>query len=116
MPYPEAACELLPPSKRCVPRHQVEQGLRLYSERYAGFNVRQCREIARREHGVTVSCSFLEQLLQAARLVKTQSARGRHRLRREPLARFGEMLHLDGSPHAWFTGRGGSALPDRGGG
>ena len=30
-------------------------------------------------------------------------ARGRHRLRREPRACFGELLHLDGSVHAWWT-------------
>jgi len=35
--------------------------------------------------------------------VKTHRARGRHRLRREPRACFGEMLHLDGSVHAWFA-------------
>ncbi len=53
---------------------------------------------------MTVSYSFTKQVLQAARLVKTQRARGRHRLRREPRACFGEMLHLDGSVHEWFTG------------
>jgi len=78
--------------------------LRLYRERYAGFNVRHFHQIARREHGVLVSYSFVKQVLQAARLVKTHRPRGRHRLRREPRACFGEMLHLDGSVHQWFTG------------
>ena len=32
--------------------------LRLYRERYTGFNVRHFHHIARREHGVTVSRSF----------------------------------------------------------
>jgi hypothetical protein len=66
--------------------------------------VRHFHQIARREHGVTVSYSFVKQALQAARLVKKHRARGRHRLRREPRACFGEMLHLDGSVHEWFTG------------
>jgi hypothetical protein len=95
---------LLRPSKRRVPPGQVERVLRLYRERYAGFNVRHFHQIAQREHGVTVSYSFVKQALQAARLVKTHRARGRHRLRREPRACFGEMLHLDGSVHEWFTG------------
>jgi transposase len=95
---------LLRPSKRRVPPKQVEQVLRLYRERYAGFNVRHFHQIARREHGVTVSYSFVKHTLQAAGLVKKYRARGRHRLRREPRACFGEMLHLDGSVHAWFTG------------
>ena len=30
-------------------------------------------------------------------------ARGRHRRRREPRACFGELLHIDGSTHAWFA-------------
>jgi hypothetical protein len=78
--------------------------LRLYRERYAGFNVRHFHQIARREHGVTVSYSFVKQTLQAARLVRRHRARGRHRLRREPRACLGEMLHLDGSVHEWLTG------------
>ena len=78
--------------------------LRLYREQYAGFNVRHFHQIARREHGITVSYSFVKQTLQAAGLVKKYRARGRHRLRREPRACLGEMLHLDGSVHEWFMG------------
>ena len=73
--------------------------LRLYREQYVGFNVRHFHQIARREHGVTLSYSFVKQALQAAGLVKKHRARGRHRRRREPRACFGEMLHLDGSAH-----------------
>lgn len=91
------------PSIHRAPVGEVERVLRLYRERYAGFNVRHFHEIARREHGVTVSYSFVKQALQTARLVRKYRARGRHRLRREPRACFGEMLHLDGSVHAWFT-------------
>ena len=94
---------LLRPSKRRVPPGAVERVLRLYRERYAGFNVRHFHQIAQREHGITVSYSFVNQALQAAKLVKKHRARGRHRRRREPRACFGEMLHLDGSVHEWFT-------------
>jgi transposase len=91
------------PSVRRVAAPVIGQLLRLYRERYRGFNVRHFHEIARREHGVTVSYSFLKQALQAAGLVKKHRARGRHRRRREPRACFGELLHIDGSPHAWLT-------------
>jgi transposase len=74
---------LLRPSRRRVTPEHVEQVLRLYRERYAGFNVRHFHQIARREHKVTVSYSFVKQALQAAGLVKKHRARGRHRLRRE---------------------------------
>lgn len=94
---------LLRPSKRRVAPAQVELVLRVYRERYAGFNVRHFHQIAWREHGVTVSYSFVKHTLQAAGLVKKHRARGRHRRRREPRACVGEMLHLDGSVHPWFT-------------
>jgi transposase len=94
---------LLRPSRRRLPPGQVEQVLRLYRERYAGFNVRHFHQIAQREHGVTVSYSFAKQALQAAGLVKKHRARERHRRRREPRACFGELLHLDGSVHEWFA-------------
>lgn len=91
------------PSIRRVAAPEVGRLLPLYRERYQGFNVRHFHQIARREHGVTVSYSFLKQTLQAAGLVKKHRARGRHRRRREPRACFGELLHLDGSVHEWFT-------------
>ena len=77
------------PSVRRVAAPEVGRLLQLYRARYRGFNVRHFHEIARREHGVTVSYSFLKQALQAAGLVKKQRARGRHRRRREPRACFG---------------------------
>ena len=58
------------PSTRRVAAPEVARLLQLYRERYTGFNVRHFHEIARREHGVTVSYSFLKQTLQAAGLVK----------------------------------------------
>jgi transposase len=91
------------PSIRRVAAPEVARVLQLYRERYPGFNVRHFHQIVRREHGVTVSYSFLKQTLQAAGLVKKYRARGKHRRRREPRACFGELLHLDGSVHAWFT-------------
>jgi len=91
------------PSIRRIAAPEVARLLRLYRERYQGFNVQHFHQIARREHGVTVSYSFLKQALQAAGLVKKYRARGRHRRRREPRACFGELLHLDGSVHAWFA-------------
>ena len=91
------------PSVRRVAAPEVGRLLRLYRERYRGFNVRHFHQIARRDHEVTVSYSFLKQTLQAAGLVRKQRARGRHRVRREPRACFGELLHLDGSRHPWLA-------------
>jgi transposase InsO family protein len=91
------------PSVRRVSMAIVEQVLQLYRARYTGFNVRHFHQLLRRDHGVTVSYSFVKQALQMARLVKPRRPRGRHRLRREPRACFGELLHLDGSVHPWLA-------------
>jgi transposase len=91
------------PSKRRVPMAELERVLRLYRERYAGFNGRHFHEILCREHGVTLSYSYVKQALQQAGLLPTRKPRGRHRRRREPRACFGELLHLDGSRHAWLA-------------
>lgn len=91
------------PSPRRAPVAEVARIVALYRERYRGFNVRHFHQTLRREHAVTLSYSYVKVALQAAGLVKKHRARGRHRLRREPRACFGEMLHLDGSVHPWFA-------------
>ena len=90
------------PSPRRAPVAEVEKVLRLYRERYQGFNVRHFHGIARREHEISLSYSFVKKL-QEAGLVKKRRKRGRHRKRRERRALFGEMLHLDGSRHRWLA-------------
>ena len=91
------------PSPRRAPFGEVQRILKLYREKYQGFNGRHFHQIARRDHGVTLSYSFVKKALQGAGLLEKKRARGRHRRRREPRACFGEMLHLDGSPHVWLT-------------
>jgi len=90
-------------SPRWVQPKDLEPLLRLYRERYQGFNVRHFCAIARRQHGLAWSYSFVRQALQRAGLVKKHRARGRHFVRRPPRSCFGEMLHLDGSQHAWLA-------------
>lgn len=100
-------------SPRAVPLAEVQRVLRLYRERYGprdghpGFNVRHFYDVARRDHDVSLSYSFIKHALQAAGLVAKRRARGRHRRRRDPRPCFGEMLHLDGSRHRWLA-----LLPD----
>jgi transposase len=90
------------PSPRKAPVAEIERILELYRERYAGFNGRHFWQLVRRDHEVKLSYSCVKQILQGAGLLKKARARGRHRRRRERKACFGEMLHLDGSPHQWL--------------
>jgi transposase len=91
------------PSHLTAPRAEVQRILHLYREQYAGFNVRHFHQLARRDHGVSLSYTFVKLALQSAGLVAKRRARGRHRRRREPRMCFGELLHLDGSPHVWLA-------------
>src|SRR5947208_1500377 len=91
------------PSPRCAPVAEVQRVVWLYAERCHGCNVRYFHQIVRREHGVTLSYSFVKKALQAAHLVGRRRPRGRHRRRREPRPCFGELLHLDGSLHGWLA-------------
>src|SRR5260370_35919448 len=87
------------PSPKRAPVAEVERVLRLYRERFHGFNVRHFLRRARAEHGVTFWYAFVKRVLQGAGLVPTQRPRRRHRRRREPRPCFRELLHLDGSRH-----------------
>jgi hypothetical protein len=91
------------PSPRRTPVVEIERILELYREKYSGFNARHFFATVRREHGVKLSYTCVKQILQGAGLIKKRRARGRHRRKRERRARFGEMLHLDGSRHAWLA-------------
>src|SRR5262252_8065964 len=91
------------PSPKRAPVAEVQRVLRLYRDRYQGFNVRHFHQLARREHGVPFCDAFVKKALPAAGLVTKHRPRGRHRRRREPRPCFGELLHLDGSRHHWLA-------------
>jgi hypothetical protein len=93
------------PSRRQAPAPEVQRILQVYRERYRGWTVRHFYRFARRDHGVTLSYSFVKLALQEAGLVRKGRVRGRHRRRREPRPCFGELLHVDGSTHMWVTAR-----------
>lgn len=93
------------PSARAIPPAELARWLKLYRERYRGYNARHFWSTCRREHGLTWSYTLIRTALQAAGLVRKHRPRGRHFRRREPRACFGELLHLDGSRHRWLASR-----------
>src|SRR6266850_1268617 len=73
------------PSRRHAPALEVKRILQLYRETYRGFNVRHFHHIARREHGVTLSYSFVKLALQEAEArPPSPSTRRRIRCRTAP--------------------------------
>jgi hypothetical protein len=87
-----------------IPEAELVRWLRLYEHRYRGYTARHFYAVLRRDHGgCRWSYTTVRRALQYAGLVKKLRARGRHFLRREPRACFGELLHIDGSRHRWLT-------------
>src|SRR5207244_7549029 len=89
-------------SPHAVPAAELQRWFRLYQTRYASFNVRHFYSRLKRRHACAWSYSVVLRALQGAGLVKRQRPRGRHFLRREPRACFGELVHIDGSRHRWL--------------
>jgi len=86
-----------------VPEAELQRWMRLF-EKYRGYRTRHFYAILRRDHGgCEWSYTTVRRALQYAGLVKRQRPRGRHFMRREPRACFGELLHIDGSRHRWLT-------------
>ena len=91
------------PSPRRASMREVQRILELYRQEFSGFNVLHFHQIAQRDHQVTYSYTFVKKALQEAGLVKKGRKRKVHRQMREPKACFGQMLHVDGSKHAWLA-------------
>jgi len=90
-------------ASNAVPEAELKRWLTLYTRRYQGYNVRHFVAMLRREGACPWSYTVIRRALQAAGLVKKKRPRGRHFMRREPRACFGEMLHIDGSRHRWLV-------------
>src|SRR5262249_20309402 len=81
------------PSHRTAPGPGSRGPRQLSRPRHRGLIAPHSPPPARRDHGVTLSYTFVKLALQAAALVPKGRARGRHRRRRPPRACFGELLH-----------------------
>ena len=91
------------PSPKRVPLALAQQVLRLYGERYQGFNVAHFCDQLREHHQIRLSYQWIKTALQTAGLVAPRRKRGPHRQRRARRPLRGMMLYVDGSPHAWLA-------------
>lgn len=91
------------PSSRKISYEIVEQILNLFRQEYFDFNVAHFHEKLEQNHGIQVSYTWVKNLLQQSGYVQKGKGRGGHRKRRDRKPLFGQMLHLDGSPHEWLA-------------
>jgi transposase len=78
--------------------------LGLYEEKYWDFGPTLASEKLLEEDNLKLHAETLRIWLKAAGLWLPKRQRKAHRSRRTRRSRFGELLQLDGSIHAWFTG------------
>lgn len=88
-------------SNRRAPEALKARVLERYREDYEGFGPTLAAEELAKE-GWKVDHETLRRWLVAAGLWEKRRRRCRHRTRRERRARFGELVQMDGSHHAWF--------------
>jgi hypothetical protein len=93
-------------SGRRIEVSERQKGLAAYRERYLGFGPTQAAEKLGECHGVWVSHDTVRRWLIAEGLMERGRRGRRSRRRRLRKARFGQMLQMDGSPHAWLEERG----------
>lgn len=91
------------PSPRRPPLETVEKVLRLYREKYFDFNMSHFYDKLRKQHNIHLSYNWVRLALEGAGLVEKRSRRDPHRKRRARKPLIGMMLHMDGSPHDWFS-------------
>ncbi len=82
------------------------RALDLYRASYRGFGPTLFAEKLAEAHGIWASHDTTRRWLREAGLLETTRRGRRSRRRRDRKARFGEMIQMDGSPHAWLEDRG----------
>lgn len=92
------------PSSVAYPEAFKKQVLRRYEERYAGFGPTFGSEKLEEDDKLKVHPETLRLWLKQGGYWHPRRKRKSHRQRRARRARFGELLQLDGSIHAWFDG------------
>lgn len=95
------------PSHRRLPDEKRRNILRLARAKYPGFNDHHLAEKLNEVEGLRLSREALRRLLRHAGIGSPRKRRApAHRQRRLRVAREGELVQLDASPHDWLEGRG----------
>jgi len=94
------------PSNRRLDGLHKSRVLALYQEHYDDFGPTLASEMLELRDKVKVDHETLRGWLLEEGLWRKRRKRQKHRSRREPRGYCGEMVQLDGSPHAWLEDRG----------
>ena len=95
------------PSHRRVPAATVVKVSNLIRRHYRDFGPTLATEYLAERHAITLSKETVRQIMTAAKLWRPQrGAKARLHALRERRPRFGELIQIDGSAHAWFEDRG----------
>lgn len=95
------------PSHRRLAAETADHAITLIRTLYRDFGPTLAAEYLRERHDLVVSKETLRQLMIKAKLWRPQrGARAAVHATRERRARFGELIQIDGSHHAWFEDRG----------
>jgi transposase len=94
------------PSHNKTDEETVSQAMALFREKYYDFGPTLAQEMLLEKDGLEISVSTLRRALLTNELWKQKKNGSGYRSRREPRARFGELVQFDGSRHDWFEGRG----------
>ncbi len=94
------------PSNNALDPQLLAYAIELVRERYADFGPTFANEKLRELHAITIGTESLRQAMIRAELWTAKRLR-RKRIHppRERRAQFGELVQIDGSPHAWFEDR-----------
>ena len=94
------------PSHRRLAAATADQAITLIRTLYRDFGPTLAAEYLRERHDLVVSKETLRQLMIKAKLWRPQrGAKAAVHATRERRARFGELIQIDGSHHAWFEDR-----------
>jgi len=93
-------------SGRRIDPSERDRVLALYRERYRGFGPTFLAEKLSEVEGIWLSHDTVRRWLVSEGLLERGRRGRRSRRRRARKEQFGQMVQMDGSPHAWFEGRG----------
>lgn len=94
------------PSARRIGTEHKDAVVELVRTKYADFGPTLASEKLAERDGRAVNRETLRRWLVEAGLWEPRQSKVKHRSQRRRKAAFGEMVQMDGSPHAWFEDRG----------